>query len=181
METDKKIKWGIDLAHSQVGFKVKHLMVANVRGVFREFEASIYTTGEDFMTAEIDFWVNPASIDSGNAQRDEHLKGADFFDVEKFKEISFLGNTYENVDNDGSYNIYGDLIIKGVKRQVKLQVEFGGIQKDPWGNEKAVFNANGKINRTDWGLSWNAALDSGGILIGEDVWLTIELQLVRQS
>jgi len=181
MEKNDKIKWGLDPAHSEVSFKVKHLMVANVRGVFREFDASIYTTGEDFMTSEIDFWVNPASIDSGNAQRDEHLKGIDFFDVENFKEINFTGNTYEKVDNDGSYNIYGDLTIKRTKKQVKMEVEFGGVVKDPWGNEKAIFNVNGKINRTDWGLTWNAALDSGGLLVGEEVWLTAELQLTRQS
>ncbi|RZJ73045.1 YceI family protein [Flavobacterium sp.] len=180
METNK-IKWGIDPAHSEVGFKVKHLVVANVRGFFREFDASIVTTGEDFMTAEIDFWVNPASLDSGNAQRDEHLRGSDFFDADNFREINFSGNTYEEVDKDGSYDIYGDLTIKGIKRQVKFQIEFGGIVKDPWGNEKAVFHVNGKINRTDWGLSWNATLDSGGVLVGEDVWLTAELQLVRQS
>ena len=139
METTKT-KWSIDPSHSEIGFKVKHLMVSNVRGIFKEFQASIYTTNDDFMTAEIDFTLNPASIDTRDANRDGHLKGADFFDVENFKEISFIANTYENVDKDGSYELYGDLIIKGISKRIKLDVEFGGIVKDPWGNAKAVFN-----------------------------------------
>jgi len=107
METTEtgKSKWGIDPSHSEIGFKVKHLMIANVRGSFKEFESSIYTTGNDFMTAEIDFWLNPASIYTGDTNRDVHLKGPDFFDVEKFKEITFKANTYESVDNDGSYKL----------------------------------------------------------------------------
>src|SRR5882724_2651005 len=104
-----KTKWGIDPVHSEIGFKVKYLVFTNIRGTFKEFDASIYTTGEDFMSAEIDFWINPASINTGDEKRDAHLKSADFFDVEKFKEINFTANTYENVDGDGSYELYGDL------------------------------------------------------------------------
>jgi polyisoprenoid-binding protein YceI len=176
-----KIKWGIDPVHSEIAFKVKHLMITNVKGEFKEFDASIYTTGEDFMTSEIDFWINPASVDTGDAKRDEHLKSPDFFDAENFKQISFTGNTYEKVDNDGSYILYGDLTIKGIKKQVKLDVEFGGVMKDPWGNEKAGFSVNGKINRKDWGLNWNAALEAGGVLVSDDVFISCELQLVKQS
>lgn len=175
-----KTKWGIDPMHSQIGFKVKHLMFTNVRGHFNEYEASIYTTGYDFLTAEIDFWLNPASISTNDVKRDEHLKSADFFDVENFREISFRGNTYEKVDQGGDYYLYGDLTIKGITKQVKLFVEFNGIVKDPWGNEKAVFNIEGKINRKEWGLNWNAALESGGILVGEDVLIDIEIQLAKQ-
>ena len=144
METTKT-KWGIDPAHSEIGFKIKHLMIANVRGNFKEYEASIYTTGDDFMSAEIDFWLNPASINTGDANRDTHLQGPDFFDVENHKEISFVANTYENVDNDGSYELYGDLTIKGITKRIKLDVEFGGVVKDPWGNQKAAFSINGKM------------------------------------
>lgn len=184
METstvNTKIKWNIDPAHSEIGFKVKHLMFANVRGTFKEFDASIYTTGEDFMTAEIDFWLNPGSVDTRDEKRDAHLRSADFFDVENFKEINFTGNSYEEVDKDGSYKLYGDLTIKGIKKQVKLDVEFGGVIKDPWGNEKAIFNINGKINRKDWGLNWNAALEAGGVLVSEEVWISCEIQLMKQS
>src|ERR1043165_2927825 len=106
-KTTTKTKWGIDPAHSEIGFKVKHLMITNVKGTFKEFDASIYTTGDDFMTAEVDFWLNPASIDTGSPDRDVHLRSADFFDVEHHKEITFTGNTYEMVDKDGSYELYG--------------------------------------------------------------------------
>jgi len=180
-EEPTKTKWGIDPVHSEIAFKVKHLMITNVKGVFKEFDASIYTTGEDFMTSEIDFWMNPASVDTGAADRDAHLKSADFFDVENHKQISFTGNTYENVDEDGSYTLYGDLTIKGITKQIKLDVEFGGVMKDPWGNEKAGFTINGKINRKDWGLNWNATLEAGGVLVSEDVRISCEVQLVKQS
>lgn len=180
-KTQTKTRWGIDPVHSEIGFKVKHLMITNVRGTFKEFDASIYTTGEDFMTSEIDFWMNPASVDSGGADRDAHLKSADFFDVENYKQIHFIGNTYENIDNDGSYELYGDLTIKDITRQIKLDVEFGGVMKDPYGNHKAGFTINGKINRKDWGLNWNTALETGGVLVSEDVYISCEVQLVKQS
>jgi polyisoprenoid-binding protein YceI len=180
IEVNTKTKWGIDSMHSEIGFKVKHLMFTNVRGAFKEYDASIFTTGNDFMTAEIDVWINPASINTGDEKRDSHLKSADFFDAENFKEINFTGNTYEK-GAEGSYNLYGDLTIKGVKKQIKLQVEFGGIMKDPWGNEKAVFSISGKINRKDWGLNWNAALEAGGVLVSDDVWISCEVQLAKQQ
>lgn len=174
-----RVKWGIDPTHSEIAFKVRHLMITNVKGVFKEFDAVIYTTAEDFMTAEIDFWANAASVDTGDLKRDEHMKNADFFDVENHKQITFTGNTIEKVDNDGSYEMYGDLTIKGIKRQVKLDVEFGGVMKDPWGNEKAGFTLNGKINRKDWGLNWNAALEAGGVLVSETVTISCEVQLLK--
>jgi polyisoprenoid-binding protein YceI len=176
-----KTKWIIDPIHSEIGFKVKHLMITNVKGFFKEFEASIFTTGDDFMTAEIDFWLNPASIDTGSADRDTHLKSADFFDVEHHKEITFTANTYEKVDGDGSYELWGELTIKGITKKIKLDVEFGGVEKDPWGNEKAGFSINGKINRKDWELNWNAALETGGLLVSNDVWIMCEVQLVKSN
>ena len=180
METLVKTKWGLDAAHSEIAFKVKHLMISNVKGAFKEFDASIFTTGEDFMTAEIDFWLNPASIETGALDRDAHLKSADFFDVENHKQITFIGNNYEKVDED-SYTLYGDLTIKGITKQIKLDVEFGGVMKDPWGNEKAGFTINGKINRKDWGLNWNAALEAGGVLVGEEIKISCEVELQKQS
>ena len=178
MET--KSKWVIDPVHTEIAFKVKHLMITNVKGVFKEFDASIYTTGDDFMTAEVDFWMNPASIDTGSADRDKHLKSADFFDVENHKEITFRGNTYEKVDED-SYELYGDLTVRGVTKRIKLDVEFGGVVKDPWGNEKAGFSINGKINRKDWDLNWNAALEAGGWLVGDEVRISCEVQLLKSN
>lgn len=179
-EVTTKTKWGIDAAHSEIAFKVKHLMITNVSGKFKQFDASIYTTGKDFMTAEIDFWLNPASVETGDAKRDEHIKASDFFDVENHKQITFSGNTYEKGVIDGNYTLYGALTIKGITKQIKLEVEFGGIMKDPWGNEKAGFSVKGKISRKNWGLVWNAALQDGGLLVSDDVTITCELQLVNQ-
>ena len=181
METAIKEKWVIDTTHSEIEFKVKHLMVSNVKGRFREFDASIYTTGNDFMSVEIDCWINTASVDTGNEDRDKHIRNADFFDVENHHQITFLANTVECVDNDGSYELWGELTIKGISKKIKLDVEFGGVVKDPWGNEKAIFSINGKINRKDWGLNWNAALETGGLLVSEEVKINCEIQLKRSS
>ena len=176
-----KTKWGIDPIHSEIGFKIKHLMITNIKGVFREFDASIYTTNEDFLSAEIDFWMNPASVDTGDAKRDEHLQGPDFFDVENHKQVRFTGNTFEKKDNDGSYELYGELTIKGITKQIKLDVEFGGVMKDPWGNEKAGFAINGKISRKEWGLTWNTLLETGGVVVSDEVRISCEVQLVKQA
>lgn len=174
-----KIKWVIDPSHSEISFKVKHLMITNVKGVFKEFDASIYTTGNDFLTSEVDFWMNPASIDTGDANRDAHLKGPDFFDSEEHKQINFVGNTYEKLDDEGHFELYGDLTIKGVTKRIKLNVEFSGVMKDPWGNDKAGFIIDGKINRTDFGLIWNAPLETGGLLVSEEVKISCEVQLKK--
>ena len=180
-ETSTKVKWGIDPAHSEIAFILKHLMITDVKGRFTEFDASIYTTAEDFMTAEIDFWMNPASIRTGDESRDEHIRSADFFDIEHHKQITFIANTYETVDNDGSYEVYGDLTIKGISKRIKLDVEFGPHNLDPWGNEKAGIKVHGKINRLDWGLKWNTALEAGGVLLSDEVRIACEIQLVKQS
>jgi len=178
METTK-ITWAIDASHSEIGFKVKHLVVSNLRGTFGEYEASIYTTGDDFTNAAITFSLHTASINTRNEQRDAHLKAADFFDTERFNEISFVANGFEKLDNEGSYEMNGDLTIKGITHRIKLDVAFGGMVKDPWGNVKAVFAVTGKINRNDFGLSFNAVLKTGGLLLSEDVWINCDLQLVK--
>ena len=176
-----KTKWIIDPIHSEIGFRVRHLMITNIKGVFKEYEASIYTTGDDFLTAEVDFWVDSASIDTGSPDRDAHLKSADFLDVANHKQINFTGNTYEKVDNDGSYELYGDLTIKGIKRRIKLDIEFGGVVKDPWGAEKAGFTVNGKISRKDWDLNWNASLENGGVLVADEIRIDCEIQLLKSG
>lgn len=180
-ETLTKVKWVIDPSHSEIAFKIKHLMITNVRGVFREFDASIYTTGEDFMTSEVDFFMNPASVDTGDAKRDEHIKSKDFFDVEKYKQISFVGDTIEKGGDEKKYVLYGNLTVKGISKQIKLNVEFTGVMKDPWGNEKAGFSITGKINRKDWGLNWNSLLETGGVMLGDEVNIMCEVQLVKQK
>jgi polyisoprenoid-binding protein YceI len=180
MNSTEKTKWAIDPAHSEVSFKVKHLMITNVKGVFKDFSASVTTTSGNFATSDIEFSLNPASVDTGASDRDAHLKSADFFDVDNFSRVSFSGKEADKA-TDGNYVLLGDLTIKDVTKPVKLNVEFAGVMKDPWGYEKAGYTLTGKINRKDWGLHWNAALEAGGVLVSDDVSITCDIQLVKQS
>jgi polyisoprenoid-binding protein YceI len=168
-------KWILDPAHSEIGFKVKHLMINNVKGQFKTSAAEVESDKDDFSNAKITFTAATASVDTANEQRDQHLKSADFFDAEKFPEIKFISKTFSNG------KLTGDLTISGATKPVTLNVEFGGIAKDPWGNIKAGFTLNGKINRKDWGLNWNATLETGGFLVSEEVNIMAEVQLVKQS
>jgi polyisoprenoid-binding protein YceI len=180
MSSSEKTKWAIDPAHSEISFKVKHLMITNVKGVFKEFSGSAVTTGNDHLTSEIDLSLNTASIDTGAADRDGHLKSADFFEVEKYPVMTFKGTSFKKSD-DSNYVLNGDLTIKGITKPVRLNVEFSGTMKDPWGNQKAGYSVSGKINRKDWGLNWNAALEAGGVLVSDDVTISADVQLVKQA
>lgn len=175
-----KTKWTIDPSHTEIAFQVKHLMISNVKGVFSQFNGEVITDDVDFATAEINFNLNPASINTGNTDRDTHLKSPDFFDVEQFDQISFHSQSMKKVADD-VYLLSGDLQIKGIARSVELKVEFGGLMTDPWGNTKAGFSLSGKINRKDWGLNWNAALETGGVLVSEEVKIVSEVQLMKVS
>jgi polyisoprenoid-binding protein YceI len=181
MSNSEKTKWAIDPVHSEIAFKVRHLMITNVKGVFKDFSASVITKGTDFITSDIEFSLNPASLDTGATDRDNHLRSQDFFDIEKYSRLSFSGKKAEKTGNNGNYILNGDLTIKDVTRPVKFEVEFAGVMKDPWGNEKAGYTLTGKVNRKDWGLNWNAALEAGGVLVGDDVTITCDIQLVKQS
>jgi polyisoprenoid-binding protein YceI len=180
MKTEEKANWAIDASHSKIGFRVKHLMISNVLGNFREFEGKITTVGNDFSTAEISVSLNAASVDTEIADRDTHLKSADFFDVAAFPKITFTGSALKDLGDD-IYELTGDLVIKGVSNKVVLSVEFGGIMADPWGNLKAGFSITGKINRKDWGLNWNAALEAGGVLVSEEVKIACDIELVKAA
>jgi polyisoprenoid-binding protein YceI len=173
-------KWLLDPAHSEIQFKVKHLMITTVTGSFKEFSAEVETQGEDFSAGIISFQASAKSIDTNDKQRDAHLKSADFFDVEKFPVIYFQSSGFEKGDDDNNFQLSGNLTIKEVTRPVKLNVEFGGVAKDPWGNVKAGFSLEGKINRKEWNLNWNAALESGGLLVSDDVRISCEVQIVKQ-
>lgn len=173
-----KTKWTIDPSHTEIAFQVKHLMISNVKGVFSQFNGEVLTDDVDFSTAEINFNLNPATINTGNSDRDTHLKSPDFFDVEQFDQISFHSRSMKKVADD-VYLLSGDLQIKGIARSVELKVEFGGLMTDPWGNTKAGFSLSGKINRKDWGLNWNAALETGGVLVSEEVKIISEVQLTK--
>lgn len=172
--------WKLDPAHSEVGFKVKHMMITNVSGSFGTFDAKVQTEGADFTTAKIQFTADIASISTGNDQRDGHLKSADFFDAETFPQVQFISTSLEK-NNENEYLLMGNLTIKNASKPVQFAVEFGGIGKDPWGNEKAGFSLSGKINRTEFGLTWNATLETGGVLVSEEIKLSAEIQLIKQA
>jgi polyisoprenoid-binding protein YceI len=172
-------KWSIDQAHSEINFKVRHLMISHVKGAFKVFDASIYTLGNDFTTAEIDVWIDVASINTGDEKRDGHLKTLDFFDAANHKQITFTSSTIGKVNEDGKHELWGELTMIGVKQNVKLEVEFGGIVKDPWGNERAGFTLTGKINRRDWGLVWNTTIEAGGVMVSDEVSILCEIELTN--
>ena len=178
MKTAEVTKWAIDPTHSKVGFKVKHLMISNVLGSFRDFSGEVKTAGNDFSTAAISFSLKTASVDTEMPDRDGHLKSPDFFDAEKYPEITFNSNGLKDLGDD-MYELNGSLKIKDVSKPVTLEVEYGGIMSDPWGNVKAGFSISGKINRKDWGLNWNAALEEGGVLVGEEVKINCDIELVK--
>jgi polyisoprenoid-binding protein YceI len=172
-------KWSIDQAHSEIAFKVRHLMIAHVKGTFKTFDASIYTTAKDFTTATIDLWIDPSSITTGDEKRDGHLQGADFFDVKNHKEITFTSSTIGKADSNGNHELWGELTMKGITKNLKLDVQFGGIANDPWGNEKAGFTVAGKINRSDYGLAWNTATETGGVMISDEILISCEVELTN--
>ena len=174
-------KWVLDPTHSEIQFKIRHLMISNVTGQFTKFEVSAETDGEDFSNAKVSFTAEVDSVTTGNEQRDGHLKSADFFDAAKFPQIKFVATKYENVDNDGSYELYGDLTIRDVTKSVKLDVEFGGIAKDPWGNTRAGFEINGKVNRKEFGLQWHAVTEAGGVVVSDDVRIHCAVELIKQA
>ncbi|MBL7785903.1 MAG: YceI family protein [Chitinophagales bacterium] len=170
-------KWTVDPAHSEILFKVKHLMITNVTGTFTDFSSEAETVDNSFNPATIRFEAKVASINTNNEQRDAHLRSADFFDSDNYPTINFVAEAYNSNEN----TITGDLTIRGNTQKVRLDVEFGGIQPDPWGNTKAGFSLSGKINRKDFGLTWNAPLEAGGMLVSDEVRLQCEIQLVKNS
>ena len=177
----EQTKWTIDPSHSEISFKVKHLMISHVKGSFKKFDASIYTIGKDFATVEVDLWIDASSITTGDSKRDEHLMGTDFFDVKNHRQITFTSSTMGKPDAKGVTELWGELTMVGITNNIKLDVTFGGVVKDPWGNEKAGFSVTGKINRKDWELAWNTALEAGGVMVGEEISISCELELLNSG
>ena len=177
MKTEKTI-WKLDPTHSEITFKVKHLMISNVKGAFKSFQAEV--EGDDFAEAKVQVNIDAGSVDTNNEDRANYLKSAHFFDIEHYKDMQFEGSTLQKVAS-GQYTLTGYLTIKDVRKPVQFDVEFGGINQDPWGNRKAGFSLEGKINRKDWGLNWNAALETGGVLVSDDVRIQAEVQFVKQA
>lgn len=173
-------KWSIDPAHSEIQFKVKHLMITNVTGSFGTFTGGAETEGDDFENASIHFSADMSTISTNSPDRDNHLKSADFFEVEKYPHMTFQSTSVKKVDGD-EYELVGNLTIRDVTKPVTLRAEFSGINKDPWGQTKAGFSLHGKLNRKDFGLTWNASLETGGVLVSDEVKLLAEIQVVKSA
>lgn len=171
--------WALDPTHSEIGFKVKHMMFTNVSGKFNAYAVEMSNENDDFSTSQIRFTAEINSIDTNNTDRDNHLKSADFFDAEQFPTMQFKSNDIVK-KSDSDYTINGELTIKDVTKSVSLDAEYSGTMKDPWGNTKIGLSLSTKINRKDFGLTWNAALETGGVLVGEEVKISAEIQLVKQ-
>ncbi len=161
-------KWILDSTHSELGFKIKHLMITNVSGAFKNFSAEVNTEDEDFSIATINLSAAIASITTNNEQRDAHLLAADFFEADQYPSLTFRSTKIEKKDSD-TFKLVGDLTLKGITKPVTLNVEYSGVTKDPWGGERAGFVVSGKINRSEYGLNFNAALETGGVVLGEEV------------
>ena len=171
--------WSIDPAHSSVGFSARHLGLSKVRGLFTRFSGEVDGDPSDLTTASGRFEVEMDSVDTGSPDRDAHLKGADFFDVEKYPKMTFVSKSVAKSGND--YKVVGDLTIKDITREVTLDLEPGGETVDPYGNRKVGGTLTGTINRSDWGLTWNVPLDSGGWLVSEKIGLEIDLQAAESK
>jgi polyisoprenoid-binding protein YceI len=170
--------YAIDPTHSRVGFVARHAMVSKVRGSFNEFEGSGYFDSENPTSSHLQLTIKAASIDTRNADRDAHLRSNDFFDMENFPEITFTSTKVEHIDAD-NYKVTGDLTIKGVTKSVTIDFEYAGTAVDPFGNQRIGVEGTTTINRKDWGVNWNAALEAGGVLVSEKVTLEFEVSAIR--
>lgn len=170
----------IDTAHSEITFKVKHLMITNVTGSFQKFDAVMESSAEDFSDAKISFEADVDSISTNNEQRDAHLKSDDFFSAAQFPKISFVSSSFAK-KSGSDYVLKGDLTIKGTTKPVELAVDFGGAVTDPYGQQKAGFEINGKISRAAFGLTWSAATEAGGVVVGDEIKLNLAVQMIKQA
>lgn len=173
-------KWIIDPAHSELGFKIKHLMISNVSGYIKDFYVEVETAGNDFSSASISMGANMSNISTNDEKRDAHLRSHDFFDTDNFPELKFRSTEIKKEDDD-TFIVHGQLTMKGITKPVALTVDFGGIAHDAHGNDKAGFEIAGKINRSEWGLNFNRVLDSGGLGLGEFVKIFSNLQLIKEA
>jgi len=174
-------KWTIDPVHSEIKFKVRHMMIANVSGTFGRYEADIEVPGNDLSRAKVDFRADVDSISTGNAQRDAHLNSQDFFSGEQHAQVRFVMTGASPAGKDGSWKLQGDLTMNGQTHPVELDAEWGGVMKDPDGNTKAGMSVQGKINRKQWGINWNAALEAGGVMVSDEVRIACEVEMVKQG
>jgi polyisoprenoid-binding protein YceI len=172
--------WNIDATHSGIHFSVRHMVFAKVRGRFAKFRGQVRLDPEHLTQASVEVEMDAASIDTGVTDRDDHLRSGDFFDVDRYPKLLFRSTRVEHVAGD-RYRVVGDLTIRDVTREVTLDVEYGGVAKDPWGNQRAAFTATTSLQRTDYGLHWNQVLEAGGVLVGERVDIELEVQAVEDA
>jgi len=173
--------WTIDASHSEVHFKVKHLVISTVTGTIGKFEGSLEMANDDITTAKAFFSADVESISTGDAQRDGHIQSGDFFDLANHPKMSFESTSFEKTNEEGQYKMHGNLDFHGVNHPTTLDVEFAGTNKDPYGNTKAVYSISGKISRKEWGLVWNVGLETGGWLVSDEVRIQSEIQLMKQA
>jgi len=170
-------KWAMDASHSEVQFKVRHLMVSWVTGSFQKFTATVETEGEDIASAKVNFTADLSSISTNNEQRDAHLRSTDFFDAGNHPQLVFESTNLEKV-SEVEYKMHGTLTIRGTSKPITLKVEFGGIMKDPWGNTRTGFTVSGKLNRKDFGVNFSMLSETGGVLLGDDVTINANAEFV---
>lgn len=175
MSTQKK--WTIDNVHSEIQFRARHMVVSNVTGKFDRFESTVYTNGDAIEGADISFSAETASVNTGQEQRDNHLRSDDFFNAEKFPQLTFRSRSFEK-KSDETYTLTGDLTIRNVTKPISLEVEYGGVVKDPFGNQRSGFTVNGKVSRKEFGLQWNALMESGGAVVGDEVRINCHVEYV---
>lgn len=174
------MSWQIDSSHSHINFTARHMMISKVRGSFENFNGTINFDEENPTNTTVNVEVDLSNINTRDEQRDGHLKSPDFFDVENYPTMKFVSTRVERIDENNG-RLYGQLTIKDITKEVVLDVEYAGIAKSPWGSESAGFSAAGSLNRKEWGLNWNQALETGGVLVGDKINIEIELELVKQA
>ena len=179
MQTFSQTNWTIDRSHSHILFSIKHMIISNVTGYFRIFDGKIVSNSDDFNNTKVDFEIDAKSINTENEKRDNHLRGTDFFDTEKFPKITFKSKSFKKISGS-DYEIVGDLTMKGVTKQVKFTGDYNGSVKDPMGNTRAGFSLSTKINRFDYGLNWNKTIESGSLVASNEVKITVEIEIFRK-
>ena len=176
---ETRTAWKIDSAHTSVEFSAKHLMITTVRGRIADVDGTIYTDETNPANSSVEVVLKAASLDTGNEQRDQHLRSADFLEVEKYPEITFRSTRIEG--SKEKFKLYGDLTIRGTTKEIALDVTFEGEAKDPWGGERAGFTATGKFDRREFGLTWNQALETGGVMVANEIKILVEVQATKQG
>lgn len=174
-----KSNWKVDTAHSRIGFSARHMVISEVEGQFRDFDINV-SSGEDFTESDIAVTIKTQSIDTGNTDRDNHLKSADFFDADNNPEIKFVSSSIKKT-GDEDFKLYGDLTIRGITKPVELDVTYGGKVKDPWGNERVGFQVEGKVNRFDYDLKWNALMETGSAVVGKIIKMNCHVELIKSE